>query len=281
MAEIISNIREGYIKLTRKIHIALRTQMGDADRLAQKSDEVARFLSAVEPVCWLPLFCRFEFLSGYISFTQHHQLFSAADLAILQKSAADMQEALEEAMTQSSDPLTTPLLVVSKKVPNGKGRGRHRIDIDHQFLASALELRGPTGIAASIGCHPRTVRRRALQAGLAVPAPPVCQQEILEDGSVVQVWQSTGPPIAAISNDPAALDQVVNEILQLFPEFGREMLSGALRARRLRVPKDRITASYLRVRGVPPMFGDREIDRRIYSVPGVNSLWHHDGQHGE
>lgn len=282
MAEIIERVQNGYVELTRQVHIALRTQMGDAERLGQKSDEVARFLNAVEPVCYpalspLPSCCCLIFISLF----QHRHLFPAADYAILQKGIADMQEALEHAATQSSDPLTTPLLVVSRKVPNGKGTGRHRIEIDQQFLSSALALRGPTGFAGSLGCHPRTVRRRALQAGLAIPAPPVRQRQIQEDGSIVNVWQSTGPSIAAISDDPAALDVQVNDILQLFPQFGREMISGALRARGFRVPKNRIAASYLRVRGVPPMFGDRQIERRVYSVPGVNSLWHHDGQHGK
>ncbi|KAJ6472317.1 hypothetical protein C8R47DRAFT_726352 [Mycena vitilis] len=260
MSQLVENIHEAYVKLTRTIHIALRTQLGDAHRLAERSYEVARFISAVEP---------------------HRHLFTADDLATLDASISDMQEALEAAVHQSSDPLRAPLLVVSKKVPNGKGRGRHRIEIDQHFLASTLQLRGPTGIAAALNCHARTVRRRALAAGLAEAGAPVRQQQILADGSAVTVWQSTGPAIAAISDDPVALDHEVREILQLFPLFGREMIAGALRARGFRVPKNRIAASYLRVRGVPPMFGNRTIERRVYSVPGVNSLWHHDGQHGK
>ncbi|KAJ7845660.1 hypothetical protein B0H13DRAFT_1647217 [Mycena leptocephala] len=168
-----------------------------------------------------------------------------------------------------------------RKRPNGKGTGRHRLEIDGTFLASALKLRGPTGIAKAIGCHPRTVRRRALNAGLVQPGAVVHRHILQDDGTIAEAWQSTGPLISAISNDPEALDYHVSDILTLFPRFGREMISGALLARGFRVPRDRIEASYERIRGLPGMFGERTIDRRVYSVPGVNSLWHHDGQHGK
>lgn len=191
-----------------------------------------------------------------------------------------MQAALDRAVHQSADPLAEPPLVVMRKQPNGKGTGRHRLDIDETFLSSALKMRGPARIARSLNCSPRTVRRRALNAGLVQPGAPVHRHELQEDGTVAEVWQSTGPAISAISNDPEALDFHVADILRSFPRFGREMISGALAARGFRVPRDRIEASYERVHGLPAIFGDRTIERRVYSVPGVNSLWHHDGQHG-
>ena len=44
---------------------------------------------------------------------------------------------------------------------------------------------------------------------------------------------------------------------------------------------DGVVESYLRVIGPPNnQFGNRRIERRVYSVPGPNTLWHHDGQHG-
>lgn len=46
------------------------------------------------------------------------------------------------------------------------------------------------------------------------------------------------------------------------------------------MPRERIIESYLRVYGTPGVFGDRAIHRRVYTVAGANSLWHHDGQHG-
>jgi hypothetical protein len=66
----------------------------------------------------------------------------------------------------------------------------------------------------------------------------------------------------------------------MFPAYGRRMLSGHLRALGHKVPDPRLRDSYLRVHGIPATFGDCAIHRQKYSVPGANSLWHHDGQHG-
>ena len=79
-----------------------------------------------------------------------------------------------------------------------------------------------------------------------------------------------------------ALDGIVRQIIENFPSFGRRMLNGHLRYLGHRVPRSRLQASYHRVRGGPSsnQFGTRRIEQRVYSVPGPNSLWHHDGQHG-
>ncbi|KAG8941496.1 hypothetical protein FRC03_004468 [Tulasnella sp. 419] len=47
-----------------------------------------------------------------------------------------------------------------------------------------------------------------------------------------------------------------------------------------RVPVRRIRESLYRVDPVRRVFGRVKIKRRTYKVPGPNSLWHHDGQHG-
>jgi hypothetical protein len=47
------------------------------------------------------------------------------------------------------------------------------------------------------------------------------------------------------------------------------------------VPRCQVEESYLRV--IDPLtnqFGNRRIEHQVYSVPGPNALWHHDGQHG-
>lgn len=192
-----------------------------------------------------------------------------------------MTQLLEEAMTQSADPLTVPMLSVTAEFSSGKRKvGRPPKDIDKTFLEGALKLRGTTGIASSLNCHPRTVRRYALKHGLVSAGAPVYQDTYDDNGHRQRMWQSTRPPIAPISNIPDDLDAHVADILHLFPHFGRAMIAGALLSRGFRVPDDRIRASYLRVHGSPQHFGQRLIERRVYSVPGVNSLWHHDGQHG-
>ncbi|KAJ6473103.1 hypothetical protein C8R45DRAFT_1163534, partial [Mycena sanguinolenta] len=222
----LHNLRDAYQRLQRKVDFALRTQLGDAERLTRTSRDTARFLSAAE---------------------EHQHLFPAAEFATLRSNIAAMQAALDRGATQSADPLNVPPLVVIRKVPNGKGTGRPKLDIDTQFLSSALKLRGAARIGRSLGCSARTVRRAALKSGLAQPGNPVHRREVQMDGSVARVWQSTAPAISAISDDPEELDRQVADILSLFPHFGREMISGALVARGFRVPRDRIEASYRRI----------------------------------
>jgi hypothetical protein len=189
-----------------------------------------------------------------------------------------MITALDLACYESLDPPDAPQLVVARRVRTGR-RGRPRVEIDPQFLRAALDLRGPTGIAPEIGVCSRTVRRSALRLGLAQPGPPVFQRRTNAIGAVEVVHTSTTPPVSMVSD--ADLDQLVASILEVFPQFGRRMIRGHLRAQGYRVPRERITFSYLRVHGAPAIFGDRQISRKKYSVPGPMSLAHLDGQHGE
>lgn len=188
-----------------------------------------------------------------------------------------MITAMEEAFHRSNDPPDIPRVNMSSLQYTGKV-GRPKIIIDPTFLTYASPLRGPVHLAPLLHCSSRTVRRRQLEQGLAQPAPPVYQDTLQEDGSTARIWTSTTAPSSAISDNE--LDQQLITILQLFPKFGRRMITGYLRSKGLRVPRSRIRSSYIRVHGAPPVFGDRRISRRVYHVPGVNSLWHHDGQHG-
>ncbi|KAK6977130.1 hypothetical protein R3P38DRAFT_2560206 [Favolaschia claudopus] len=175
------------------------------------------------------------------------------------------------------DPPDAAPLTVAHRVRTGR-RGRPRVEIDPQFLSAALDLRGPIGIAPEIGVSARTVRRAALRAGLVQPGAPVFQSRTNEQGQVEVVHTSTAPPVSVISD--ADLDQLVASTLEVFPQFGRRMIRGHLKSQGYRIPRDRITASYLRVHGAPAIFGDRQISRKKYRVPGPMSLAHLDGQHG-
>ncbi|KAJ7227140.1 hypothetical protein GGX14DRAFT_318068, partial [Mycena pura] len=190
----VVNIREGYQRLESKVHRSLRTQQGDATHLAQRSEQVAQFLSAAE---------------------QHADLFSAAEFSTLRTNAAKMQASLEKAAEESTLGTKEPPPKVMQKVPNGKGTGRKRLAINREFLGDALTMRGSNGIASALGCSARTVRRRALDAGLVQRAPPVRQRLLQEDGTMAEIWSSTGPTISAISNDPNELDRQVADILTL------------------------------------------------------------------
>lgn len=86
-------------------------------------------------------------------------------------------------------------------------------------------------------------------------------------------------PSSTISD--AELDVQILDIRSHFPLAGITMLHGALQSRDLHIPRRRIQESLLRVDPVRRVFGRLNIQRRKYSVPGPNSLWHHDGQHGK
>lgn len=189
-----------------------------------------------------------------------------------------MITALDDACHQSSDPPDAPRIVVAEHV---RGRvGRPRLNIDPAFLSEALKLRGPTGIAPVLNCSARTVRRRAVEMGIASPAPSVYQQTVdVDSGAVAREYIPRLP--AAPTMTAAELDSRVLEALTIFPGFGRRMLAGHFEAHGLNVPRADLRASYIRVHGSPALFGDRHIHRRAYKVAGSNSLWHHDGQHGE
>jgi hypothetical protein len=78
------------------------------------------------------------------------------------------------------------------------------------------------------------------------------------------------------------LNNIIRQILEAFPDFGHCMITGHLRYLGLHIQHGWVVASYLHVHGPPTSaLGSQRIQRRTYSVPGVNALWHHDGQHGK
>ncbi|THH19575.1 hypothetical protein EW146_g1603 [Bondarzewia mesenterica] len=122
------------------------------------------------------------------------------------------------------------------------------------------------------------IRRRALEHGLVQPGTPVYHDIHQPDGTIEHSYSSTTPPVSTMSD--AQLDDMIAHILDIFLNFSHHMLSGCLRAQGHRVSTGRIVALYMRVHGSLAVFGDHRIHHKVYNVPGPNSLWHHDGQHG-
>ncbi|KAK7001416.1 hypothetical protein R3P38DRAFT_2649508, partial [Favolaschia claudopus] len=104
------------------------------------------------------------------------RLFPPAEFATLQQSVATMADLLDEACHMSTDPQEGPSITVITESSTGR-RGRPKKQIDPAFLQEALSLRGPSGVASVLNCHPRTVRRAALDQGIATPGVPVYVNE--------------------------------------------------------------------------------------------------------
>lgn len=190
-----------------------------------------------------------------------------------------MMEALDTASAASREaPIVPPLLPSTQTIQTGQ-RGRPRIHVDPDLLSAGLQYRGPTHLGPVFHCSSRTVRRRALEYGLAEPCPPVyVVYEDEETGQLVRWYSSSTGPMSTL--DDGELDLIIQHILEIFPSFGRRMITGHLRQQGHRIPRERLRQSYERVMGAPAGLTHRAIERRVYRTAGPNSLWHHDGQHG-
>lgn len=174
-----------------------------------------------------------------------------------------------------------PTLVLSCQTGR---RGRPKLVIDEDFLRFAYAHQGTTAIARSLGCSPSTVRKAVLDYGIAEPgddpfplppgpSDPLYGAQARESGSA-----SSNTRVSAWTDNE--LDLAIRGYLIQFPNAGVSMLAGYLLIDHQSVPYERIRSSLARVDPVRRVFARITIVRRKYTVPGPNSLWHHDGQHG-
>ncbi len=158
------------------------------------------------------------------------------------------------------------------------GRGRPKISIDPEVLSKLLPARGPTALAPIFHCHKRTIRRRALEAGIVHPGPPVFSKETNELGEEVVVHRSVTRPVSVLTDEE--LDESVRFYQSQFEAFGRDKMKAAFTAEGHNVPEKHISASLLRVNGVSGVFGNTRPERRKYMNRAPMVCVHHDGQHG-
>lgn len=196
-------------------------------------------------------------------------------------------------------------------------RGRPRIVIDPDFLRWAYAHRSTTGIARFLGVNRDTVRNALLEYGIAEPqenpfrGEPSPEQEhhsgvdseseddLLDPDlplpeqlpSDINLLSQQAPsnaantvvsytgPLSGISDEE--LDNFIARLRAHYRRAGISMLNGMLRRLGLRVTRERIRASLMRVDPVQRVFQRIRIRRRVYSVAGPMALWHHDGQHGK
>ena len=86
-------------------------------------------------------------------------------------------------------------------------------------------------------------------------------------------------PLSTMTDDE--LDKLVIRLQSHYCRAGISMLDRILCRLGHRIPREHIRASLLHIDPVQQVFECIHIWQRVYSVPGPNSLWHHDGQHGE
>lgn len=190
-------------------------------------------------------------------------------------------EKIEAARHTARDLPDGPPIQVHWKVYTGR-RGRPRTAISAPWLAQISSERKKPGIAPLVGCSVGTIRRRELEYGLSNPGQSIISRMTLADGNEEIVYNSRARQPSVNPMTDEEVDAAVAAQLELFPNFGRSMISGGLRVAGHHITRSRLRESFNRLQGGPTSsFASRRIHRRAYCVAGPNSLWHHDGQHGK
>lgn len=185
---------------------------------------------------------------------------------------------IEAARHGARDVPDGPPLEIRSNIHTGR-RGRPRIAISLPWLSQISKERKKPGIAPLAACSVRTLRRRELEYGLAVPGHPFVTRTQLPDGGEEVKYNLHRNGAVAMTDQE--VDVAVAAQLEIFPNLGRSMIAGALRVAGHNIPRSRVRESFDRLQGGPSAtFANRRIHRRAYCVAGPNSLWHHDGQHG-
>ena len=189
-----------------------------------------------------------------------------------------MQE-LDHAIILSSDIPDVAPPKLGDPVRTGRP-GRPRKYVDPQILENISVGRTMrTEIAEMHKSSARLIRRRLVEFGLSEPGPPVYTEHTDVNGDTIREYRrGQCSDLSTITDEE--LDELVLNARTQFPSFGRQMLDGYLMGMGHRVPRSRVVASLQRVTGESGSAPNRRLYRREYWVPGPNSLWHHDGQHG-
>ena len=196
-------------------------------------------------------------------------------------------------------------------------RGHPQISIDPVFLQWAYAHRSTSGIARFLNINRDTVRNALLDYGIAepqdapfistptgglfgstsepdellnpdIPLPdslPTDIQDLSMPDTALDNPNMDAPPTTSFTGPLSGMtDTELDDILLCLRSHyqcaGISMLDGMLRHLGHRLPWECIRASLMRIDPIQHVFQRIQIRRRVYSVPGPMSLWHHDGQHG-
>jgi len=273
----LDNFRLAFHNLGDRVRVAVRTVPPQAPYLCELREQCFRLLAASQEVRYFPSSCLMY--SQWVRSVQNSGIFPQVEYRTLVRSVNAMATTLDHACQHLTDQPDSRVSLLSYEQRGT--RGRPRIHIDRQFLSFALEVRGPIDVAKVLGCHSRTVRKRAVEYGILPPGAAPFQNAVRDDGTVTRIRIGSMKHTRMSDISDLELDNAIAGILRDFPDFGRRMIDGRLRAQGILVSRARRELSYLRIHGPPPLFRRPPLVRREYWVAGVNSMWHHDGQHGE
>ncbi|KAL9978173.1 hypothetical protein ACROYT_G015664 [Oculina patagonica] len=179
------------------------------------------------------------------------------DLALLMDTMGNLREALDARSFRGQFEVEGQDAVQNLSAVDHTGRtGRPRYLItDTQIRMLREEGFRWADVARLLGVSPITLRRRRVEFEMPL-----------------------GNNFDDIPND--VLDNLASELLHRTPQAGRHMVQGALRSRGLRIQRERIRDSIIRVDPITSTLRNaRRVVRRRYSVPCPNALWHLDGNH--
>jgi hypothetical protein len=217
----LQSIRVAVKELGDQVSQALRTQIGDVAQLGAQRNECLRLMVMVQQVS--------NSLSMQLGIKltaeKHASVITAEEILVIEANLASMITHLDAAAHDSADPPDSQVIETTHLAYSGRP-GRPRIEIDPNLLGTALEMRGPTHLAPVFNASACTIRRRALEYGLAEPGHPVYVDYKAEDGSTFRVFTSSTAQMSDLSDD--ALDGIMRLIIETFPSFGRRMIQGHL-----------------------------------------------------
>ena len=193
---------------------------------------------------------RLDFLrNSLMRYEGHNHIEGISEvLELLEEAAAIAASAKDDQTSSRGD---TPRIFTGS-------RGRPKYVVQKEQLESLLEVGFSVPLISSLlAVSKRTIERRMAEFGLSASG----QFSVLSDTD---------------------LDALIVEILNEFPNAGYSRATGHLRARGIRVQRERIRSSMRRVNPEGVLLRSLElftINRRKYNVPGPLSLWHVDGNH--
>ncbi|KAJ7588960.1 hypothetical protein C8J56DRAFT_1004396 [Mycena floridula] len=179
-------------------------------------------------------------------------------------------------------------IIIQEQIHTGS-QGHPRTVIDHDFLQFAYPCRTTVGIAHFLGVEP--LEQGIAQPGVAPTNIHYQEAELVINSESNDLLEPDLPlPQCLPSNIIPAhigphteisveiLDALISQIHLHFRCAGTRMLHGSLHSLEYHIQFERIRHSLLRIDPVHRIFDRIRIRRRGYTVPGPNSLWHHDGQ---